>query len=108
MPVWGLVQGKAVNFDAVLNKDWNGLKIDGLYAIEIGNPDYTGTILSKDKNKFVSVMLPCTIAVYEKSDGTICFSRLRTERLGQVWCGTIEDVMGTLVSRDVARIVTGN
>jgi len=72
--------------------------------IEICNKDYSRQILHDSKNRFVATLLPCTIAVYEKGD-EVWIARMNTKRLGQVWGGTIEDVMGDLVTGDVGQIL---
>ncbi len=102
LPGWGLVQGEAVSFDAVLNKDWDGLKIDSLYAIEIGNPDYTGTILSEDQNKFASVMMPCVIAIYQKGDGKTYVSYMNARIMGKIFQNfpKIQEYMGSKIAQD--------
>ena len=38
-------------------------------VVEICKPDYSGSMLEKNDERIVSVLLPCRISVYEKTDG---------------------------------------
>lgn len=102
LPGWGLAKGDAVSFSNLLNKDWGGLQVDSLYAIEICNPDYSGTILSEDQNKFASVMMPCVIAIYQKGDGKTYVSYMNARIMGKIFQNfpTIKEYMGTKIADD--------
>jgi|GEM_PF-474992 len=102
LPGWGLAKGQAISFSDLLNKDWGGLQVDSLYAIEICNPDYSGTILSEDKNKFASVMMPCVISVYQKGDGKTYVSYMNARIMGKIFQNfpTIQEYMGTKIAED--------
>ncbi len=102
LPGWGLAKDSAISFDALLNKDWNGMQVDSLYAIEICNPDYSGTILSEDQNKFASVMMPCVISVYQKSDGNTYVSYMNARIMGKIFQNfpTIQNYMANKIGPD--------
>ncbi|MCX6281527.1 MAG: DUF302 domain-containing protein [Bacteroidetes bacterium] len=38
-------------------------------VVEICKPDYSGSMLEKNDERIVSVLMPCRISVYEKNDG---------------------------------------
>lgn len=38
-------------------------------VVEICKPEYSGSMLEKNHERIVSVMMPCRISVYEKEDG---------------------------------------
>ena len=38
-------------------------------VVEICKPDYSGSMLEKNDERIVSVLMPCRISVYEKTDG---------------------------------------
>jgi uncharacterized protein (DUF302 family) len=38
-------------------------------VVEICKPEYSGSMLEKNDERIVSVMMPCRISVYEKEDG---------------------------------------
>ncbi len=59
---------------------------------EICKPDLAYEILSRDNERIASSLMPCRIAVYEKSDGTVYVSRLNAE----------------LMSRPMSRIIRKN
>jgi uncharacterized protein (DUF302 family) len=75
---------------AILEKGWkitithdlqetmkkNGKEVLPVKVIEICNPGLAFNILSKDKLRLVSPMLPCRLSVYEKADGITYISRI--------------------------------
>jgi uncharacterized protein (DUF302 family) len=54
----------------------NGKEVLPVKVMEICNPGLAYQILSKDELREVSPMLPCSISVYEKSDGKTYVSRM--------------------------------
>jgi uncharacterized protein (DUF302 family) len=56
----------------------NGKEVLPVKVMEICNPGLAYQILSKDSQREVSVMLPCRISVYEKSDGLTYVSRMNS------------------------------
>ena len=62
--------------------------------------DHGCNILQEDKNKILSVMMPCTITVYEKSDGNTYVGTVNAGLLGKMFGGTIARIMGEQVSAD--------
>ena len=51
-------------------------------------------ILKEDEDKIVSVMMPCTISVYQKSDGKTYIGTMNAALLGKMFGGTVARVMG--------------
>jgi uncharacterized protein (DUF302 family) len=47
----------------------SGKKVLPVQVIEICKSDYSGKMLEKDDERIVSVIMPCRISVYEKTDG---------------------------------------
>ncbi|WP_169304793.1 DUF302 domain-containing protein [Chloroherpeton thalassium] len=99
---WGLAHGAAVSFSDLLNKGWTGTQYDSIYAIEICNPSYSGTILSDPTAKFASVMMPCVISVYQKDDGKTYVSYMNARLMGEVFQDypIIRDMMGSNIAAD--------
>ena len=50
-------------------KKHTGHDLPPIYLVNICKGEYAHTILKEDQNKIVSVFMPCTISVYEKTDG---------------------------------------
>lgn len=47
-------------------------------VVEICKPEYSGTMLEKNDERIVSVMMPCRISVYEKEDGKTYIALMNT------------------------------
>lgn len=73
--------------------------------IELCQADYAGKILKDDDARFVSVMMPCTISVYKKSDGKTYIASMNAGLMGKIFGGTIAEIMGNSVSKDQNKIL---
>ncbi|OQA00223.1 MAG: hypothetical protein BWY70_00761 [Bacteroidetes bacterium ADurb.Bin408] len=71
---------------------------------EICKPDLAFALLSFDKARFVSSMLPCRVAIYEKADGFVYISRMRTSLMALLMSGLISRAMHK-ASGDVEDII---
>lgn len=66
--------------------------------INLCQPEHAYNILKEDKNKIVSVMMPCTISVYQKADGKTYIGTMNAGLLGEMFGGTVAEVMGGAVA----------
>jgi uncharacterized protein (DUF302 family) len=73
--------------------------------INICQANHAFSILKHDMNKMMSVMMPCTISVYEKSDGRVFVSTLNAGLLARVYGGVIAEVMGKSVAVEQQKFV---
>jgi uncharacterized protein (DUF302 family) len=80
-----------------------GKTIPRVTLLKICQADYAGRILNTDDAMFVSVMMPCTIAVYQKSDGKTYVSTMNTGMMGRLFGGVIAEVMAGSVAKDEAK-----
>jgi uncharacterized protein (DUF302 family) len=48
----------------------------------------------------MSVFMPCTISVYEKSDGKASIGTVNAGLLGRMFGGTVAEIMGKKVAAD--------
>lgn len=80
-------------------KDMTRVKI-----VALCNPHYANRILSDDKDKVVSTMMPLGIGVYETKDGNVYISEMNIGLMGMMFGGTIADVMGN-ASTDISRMM---
>jgi uncharacterized protein (DUF302 family) len=55
-----------------------GKEVRSVKVLEICHPDHSYQILSRDKERIVSSMMPCRIAVYEKEDGSVWINRMNS------------------------------
>jgi len=62
-------------------------------VFEVCHPDYAIEILSRDKERKIMPMMPCRIAVYQKSDGKSYVSVMQTGLLGSLMKGVVPRVM---------------
>jgi len=76
--------------------------------INLCRPDYAYDILKEDDNKVVSVFMPCTISVYEKSDGKVYIGTMNAGLLGKMFGGTVAEIMGEKVAADQKAFVSLN
>jgi len=61
--------------------------------VNLCHPEHAGKILAEDGARIVSVMMPCTIAVYEKSDGTVWAASMNAKLMGKLFGGVVSEVM---------------
>jgi uncharacterized protein (DUF302 family) len=74
--------------------------------INLCSPDYAYDILKEDDNKIVSVFMPCTISVYEKSDGKAYIGAMNAGLLGTMFGGTVAEIMGEKVAAEQKTFVS--
>jgi uncharacterized protein (DUF302 family) len=74
-------------------------------VVDLCHPGHAGKILADDTARRVSVFMPCTIAVYEKSDGKVYVGSTNAALLGRAFGGVVSEVMGGAVADAQARFV---
>ncbi len=72
--------------------------------VQLCHPEYAKRVLETDR--YVSSLMPCTIAVWEADDGTVRVSKMNTGLMGKLFGGTIAEVMGGPVAADEAAILS--
>lgn len=74
---------KQYNFQKSLKK--HGQKDVGRITVfKLCQPEIAGKMLARDGNKFVSVMMPCSVSVYEKGDGNTYVASLNVGVMGRL------------------------
>ena len=66
--------------------------------INLCQANHAYNILKEDDNKVISVMMPCTISVYQKTDGQVYVGTMNAGLLGAMFGGTVAEVMGGTVA----------
>lgn len=74
-------------------------------SFKICQADYAEEVLLDDKARFLSVMMPCSIAVYEKADGKTYISTMNAGLMGRLFGGTAQRVMGGPVAKETRAFV---
>ncbi|MDF7798806.1 DUF302 domain-containing protein [Pontiellaceae bacterium B1224] len=80
----------------------HGKSIPPLTLLKICQADYADKILNTDDAMYVSVMMPCSMAVYQKSDGKTYVSTMNTGLMGRMFGGVVAEVMAGPVAADEA------
>jgi uncharacterized protein (DUF302 family) len=74
-------------------------------SLKLCKSDYGEEVLKDDAARFLSVMMPCSIAVYEKADGKTYIATMNAGLLGRLFGGTAQTVMGGPVARETRSFV---
>lgn len=87
-------------------KKHGGGDLPPVRLINICEPHHAFRILSEDSNKVLSVMMPCTISVYERADGTTRVGVMNAGLLGKLFGGTVAEVMGGTVAQQQEQFIS--
>lgn len=91
-------------------REHGGPEVAPVRLVNLCHADHAGRILQDDSARVVSVMMPCTISVYEKSDGSVWIASMNPGLVGKLFGGVISEVMAGPVAEQQAsflRSVTG-
>ncbi len=78
--------------------------IQKVTVIELCNPDLAANILADDEAKIVSNMMPCRIALYQKSDGNTYYSRMNSSLMAKAMGGIVQEQM-TIADEEVENML---
>jgi len=76
--------------------------------VEVCSAKYSAAILKLDAERIVSPLIPCRIAIYEKSNGNTYIGRMNSPLFGRMFGGVINDVMkeATAITEEmIAKII---
>jgi uncharacterized protein (DUF302 family) len=71
-------------------------------VLKLCHPEIAGKMLANDENKHVSVMMPCTISVYEKKDGNTYVAMMNMSLMSKVMGGEIGAILKRVAEEDAA------
>lgn len=83
-----------------------GPKVLPVTLVEICNAEHAGKILLDDESRWSSVMMPCTISVYDKNDGKTYVGFMNAPLIGKMFGGLVGDVMGGPVADGQTKILS--
>lgn len=86
---WSIVQ--VFDYKEILEK--KGFDILNIKIFAVCSGKYSGAILELDDERMVSPLMPCTISIYEKSDGKTYISQLNSGEVAQPFGGVIAETM---------------
>lgn len=73
--------------------------------VSLCQPHYAESILTTDRH--ISVMMPCKFSVWEGDDGKVYLTQMNTGLMGRLFGGNVAKVMGSSVSADEEKILSG-
>lgn len=71
----------------------HGHDVAAVQIFELCSSRYSAEILVEDDARLISPMMPCRVAIYEKSDGTTYISRMNSILMAKPFGGVIARVM---------------
>lgn len=74
-------------------KKHGGGEILPVMLINICQANHAFSILKNDVDRKISVFMPCTMSVYEKSDGRTYIGTMNVDLLGKMFGGNVAEVM---------------
>ena len=80
-------------------KKHGGPDILPVMLIELCEPNHAASILGNDADRLISVMMPCTITVYNKADGKTYIGYMNAGLMGQMFGGNVAQVMGVVAGQ---------
>ncbi|MDX2507265.1 MAG: DUF302 domain-containing protein [Gammaproteobacteria bacterium] len=86
-------------------KKHGGHDLPPVMLVNLCQADHAYAILKEDDNKKLSVFMPCTISVYEKSNGQVFVGVMNAELLGKMFGGTVAQVMGVEVAAQQQKFI---
>jgi len=85
---WKVPQKWKVDFQRNLQKV-TGTDIGPNQVLKMCEPQAAAKLLVKDEYKMLTAMMPCTIAVYVKSDGKTYISMMNLKAMGEMYGGDV-------------------
>ncbi len=73
--------------------------------IEACSTKYSGPILKDDRVRFLSLLMPCKISVYKKSDGKVYIGTLNAGLIGRLFGPLVGDIMQHVVADQLRFLV---
>ena len=79
-----------------------GAQLPPIRLVNLCQAEHASRVLATDKDRLVSVLMPCTIAVYADDQGATRISTMNAGLMGRVFGGAVAEVMAGPVARDQA------
>ncbi len=73
-------------------------------SVNVCNPRYASTVLTRDSNRIVSAFMPLAVGVYEDRKGQVYVTEMNVGLMGRMFGGVIAKVMG-MAGRDLDEMV---
>ncbi len=101
----GWVVTNIINQEKVI-KDRTGKDVGKVKIIKFCNAKLSGEMLSSDQSKYMSVKMPLSISVYEKSDGKVYIGLMNGYLMARMFQGTREGKIMESVVKDIESVMS--
>ncbi|HHE32854.1 MAG TPA: DUF302 domain-containing protein [Chlorobaculum parvum] len=86
-------------------KKHGGGELPPVRLVNLCEANHAYNILKGDDTKIVSVMMPCTISVYQKADGNTYVGAMNAGLMGKMFGGIVAEVMGGTVAEQQKQFI---
>ena len=100
----GWVGQSIVELEKSIEKNGGGV-VRPVRLVNICQARHAARIMHDDTARRVSVLMPCTISVYEKSDGSVWVAAMNPGLIAPFFGGVVARVMGGPIAREQAAFV---
>jgi uncharacterized protein (DUF302 family) len=100
----GWVVQSIIELEKSIEKNGGGV-VRPVRLVNLCQAKHAATIMRDDTARRVSVLMPCTISVYEKSDGSVWIGAMNPGLIAPFFGGVIAEVMGGPVAREQAAFI---
>ncbi len=83
----------------------SGKDIGKVKIVKFCNVELSGKMLNEDESKFMAAKMPLSIAVYEKSDGSVYMGLMNGYIMARLFSNTREGEIMELVVKDIENIL---
>ncbi|MDG5767610.1 DUF302 domain-containing protein [Balneolales bacterium ANBcel1] len=97
---WGIITTH--NMQQMMQR--HGHEVNKIKIFEVCSARYSAEVLKLDDERIITPLMPCRIAIYEKSDGVTYISRMDHKAIARPYGGVIYDVM-TKATRDMEMMI---
>ena len=101
---WAIQGGKPID----MNKSMSAYIVEfapRVKLIKLCKPEYAKSVLTTDR--YVSCLMPCTMAVWEGDDGKVYLSEMNMSLMAKLFGGNIRKIMGGKVVHDEEKMLEG-
>ena len=81
-------------YDLQATMEKNGINVLPVKVFSMCQPQHAGKILSGEKERVVSAMMPCRVSVYEGKDGKTYISRMNATLMSKLMKKNVKNIMG--------------
>jgi uncharacterized protein (DUF302 family) len=100
----GWVVQSIVELEKSIEKNGGGV-VRPVRLVNICQARHAARIMHDDTARRVSVLMPCTISVYEKSDGSVWVAAMNPGLIAPFFGGVVARVMGGPIAREQAAFI---